>query len=146
MTSKRNRTGGNQQGFVGSSAIYISFVLNMSDFLYFCIYRLLKAVRVEDILPSSLPWGCVTENTAPVRGSVTPCLCLYIGAFCPSIYSSPERQKQRFRFVTISTSCAGKKPTCPRDERAFDQQWGRHFTLEKTCSAPLWFSEYTSGG
>jgi len=43
---------------------------------------------------------CVTENTALVRGSVTPCLCLYIGAFCPSIYSSPERQKQRFRFVT----------------------------------------------
>jgi hypothetical protein len=43
----------------------------------------------------------VTENTAPVRGSVTPCLCLYIGASCPLIYSSPERQKQRFRFVTV---------------------------------------------
>jgi hypothetical protein len=44
----------------------------------------------------------VTENPAPVRGSVTPLLCLYIGASCPPNTGSPERQKQRFRFVTSS--------------------------------------------
>jgi hypothetical protein len=41
----------------------------------------------------------VTENPAPVKGSVTPFPCVYIGASCPPFYSSPEHQKQQFYFV-----------------------------------------------
>ena len=44
--------------------------------------------------------GSVTENTAPVRASVTPFPCLYIGASCPPNTGSQERRKQRFRLVT----------------------------------------------
>ena len=79
-----------KQGFVlAHQPIYISFILNIFDL---GIFHLLKAMRVEDILPSSLPWGCVTENT-PVRGSVTPFPVVIYRGFLPiNLYSSPERQ------------------------------------------------------
>jgi hypothetical protein len=41
---------------------------------------------------------------SPCQGVCDPLPCFYIGASCPSIYSSPERQKQRFRFVTRTLS------------------------------------------
>jgi hypothetical protein len=63
----------------------------------------------------------VTENPAPVRGSVTPLPVLYIGASCPPIYSSPERQKQRFRFVThLQVNVEARSFALKKSHLAFD--------------------------
>ena len=94
---------------------------------------------------SAATFSCL--NPALLRGPWPPFPCLYIGASCPPIYSSPGRRKQRFRFVIILRrsifilTCLVFHP-----DRAYCQTSGRlecpRFSVDKFVLYTRWLDKY----